>query len=122
MAKKKSSFYHVRYNRVGINERLAAEILGVSVEDVQRYDKDGSPIMAERLLMLWDKKRVGVDGWDGFMFSRGVLIYKKQRWTPRLLMMWHEQNAEIVRLQGEINHLKSWRGLKKTLSEKIKLK
>ena len=34
MARKKSSFYHIRWNRVGLNEQRTAEILGVSVEDV----------------------------------------------------------------------------------------
>ncbi len=67
MAKKKSNFYHVRWNRVGLNEARTAN--------------------------------VGVEGWNGF-------------WTPRMLILYHEKNAEIDRLHGENRQLKSWAGLK----------
>ncbi len=77
--------------------------------------------MVMRLLLLWDSKNVGVDGWDGFMFTRGALKYKTHRWTPRMLILHHDQNAEIERLRDEIRRLKSWKGLKKTLTEKIKI-
>lgn len=32
--------------------------------------------MAMRLLHLWDKKHVGVDGQHGWMFSRGTLSFR----------------------------------------------
>lgn len=41
--------------------------------------------MAERLLLLWDSKHVGFDGWEGFAFSRGVLRWKNRRWMPTTL-------------------------------------
>lgn len=119
--RRNQGFYHVRWNRVGLNETRAAEVLGVSVEDVQEWDKKGAPEMAMRLLLLWDRKNVGVDGWDGFIFTRGVLKYKQHRWTPRMLILYHEQNTEIDRLQGEIRRLKNWAGLKKTFAEKINI-
>jgi len=36
--KRKSSFYHLRWNKVGLNEERAAEVLGVSVDEIRRYD------------------------------------------------------------------------------------
>jgi hypothetical protein len=36
--------------------------------------------MAERLLLLWDSKRIAISGWDGWLFSRGTLRYKEQQW------------------------------------------
>jgi len=56
-AKKKSSFYHTRFNKVGLNEQRAAKVLGVSVEQVQKWDCHGSPEPAERLLLIVKKRR-----------------------------------------------------------------
>lgn len=106
MAKKKSSFYHTRWNRVGLNIQRAAEILGVTIEDVQRFDIEGAP-MAERFLLLWDSKNVGIDGWSGFIFSRGVLRWKNRRWTPAMLKAIHDQQETIERLEIEIRQLKA---------------
>lgn len=87
MARKRfSTFYHTRQNHVGINETVAAEILGVTVEQVRRFDLEGAPLMAERLLLLWNRKHIGLHGWDGWLFSRGVLIYKRQRFTPETIL------------------------------------
>ncbi|EIC29830.1 MULTISPECIES: hypothetical protein [Methylomicrobium] len=77
--KPKSTFYHLRWHTVGLNEERAAELLGVSVEEIQQWDRDGAPLMAERLLQLWDHKHVGHDSWDGWTFSRGVLRRGKLR-------------------------------------------
>lgn len=82
MARKKSSFYHVRCNKVGINEDVAARILSVTRDEIEEFDKNGAPEMAESLLLLWDRKHVNVQGWDGWVFSRGVLKYKKEQWRP----------------------------------------
>ena len=116
MARKKSSFYHTRWNRVGLNEQRAAEILGVTVEDVQRWDIEDAPVMAERLLLLWDSKNVGIEGWGGFLFSRGVLRWKNRRWTPSMLKAMHEQRETIERLECEILRLKTWSGFLSTIS------
>lgn len=85
VAKKKSNFYHIRWNRVGVNEEHAAEIIGVSVEQIQQWDKEGAPVYVERLLLLWDNKNVNMDGWQGFVFSRGVLKHKKAQFRPEQL-------------------------------------
>lgn len=106
MGKRKSSFYHTRWNKVGVNEELAAEILGVSVEQVQQWDiDDTAPIMAERLLLLWDKKRVGHRGWDGFYFSRGAFCYKKQRFTPESLLHLVEVAKTVHSMQQRVAEL-----------------
>lgn len=83
--RKKSGFYHARWNRCGINEAKAAEVLGVSVDQVKEWDKTGNDL-AERYLLLWDQKHFNQPGWEGFTFSRGLLKYKgRQQWTPESL-------------------------------------
>lgn len=119
MAKRKSSFYHVRWNRVGLNEERAAEILGVSVEEVRRFDLEGNPL-GERVLLLWDRKHVGVEGWDGFVFTRGKLKYKSHLWSAKSLLLWRDQTDEIERLQAELARLRSWKGLAGEAVQKIK--
>jgi hypothetical protein len=80
--RKRSNFYHIR-RKVGLNVERAAEVLGCTTDEVEQFDAKGAPVMAERLLLLWDRKNVGVEGWDGWLFSRGVLVHKKHRWRPR---------------------------------------
>lgn len=84
MAKKKSSFYHTRIKIVP-NKNLAAEILSISVADVDvdRMDIEGAPVMAERLLCLWDKKYIWVPVWDGWLFSRDAPRFKNHQWHPQ---------------------------------------
>ncbi|MCQ8130827.1 hypothetical protein [Methylomonas rivi] len=118
MARKKSSFYHTRWNRCGLNEARAAEVIGCTVEDIQRFDDEGAPI-AERLLLLWDSKHVNHDGWDGFLFSRGVLRFKNRRWTPAMLKAWHDHAEELERLRIENSRLKSWNGLSTSFVDKV---
>jgi len=116
--KKKSNFYQVRWHRVGINETVAAEVIGVTVEQILMWDNEGAPIYVERLLLLWDRKNVGIPGWDGWLFSRGCLIYKRQRWRPELLLSQRDKDELIYSLQNEIHRLKSWKGVLKTVLEK----
>lgn len=99
--KKKSSFYHTRWNHVGINETIAADVIGVTVDDVKRFDVEGAPI-AERLLLLWDKKHVNFDGWENWLFSRGVLIHKRQRFTPQTIL---NDRAFRLRLEADTDEL-----------------
>jgi len=116
--KKKSNFYQVRWHRVGINETVAAEVIGVTVEQILKWDNEDAPIYVERLLLLWNRKNVGIPGWDGWLFSRGCLIYKRQRWRPELLLSQREKDELIYSLQNEIHRLKSWKGVFKTVLEK----
>ena len=84
--RKKSEFYHVRYNKVGINQSIAAEILEVEVEQVKQWDIEGAPRMAIKLLLLWDRKHVNWHGWDGWLFSRNRLLYKRKIFRPETIL------------------------------------
>jgi len=114
---RKSSFYHTR-RRVGLNLERTSEVLGVNVADVERFDLNGDPL-AEKVLLLWDQKHVNVPGWDGFLFSRGVLRWKNHRWTAKTILLWRDQADEISRLEQELQRLKSWRGLSTVFVEKL---
>ncbi|TPQ24986.1 hypothetical protein [Methylomonas koyamae] len=105
MAKRKSSFYHVRWNRVGLNEAKAAEVLGVTVEDVRQFDETGNPL-AERVLLLWDRKNVGLPGWEKFYFSRGLLMCGRRRWDAETIQRLKDQEAEIDQLRSELERLR----------------
>jgi hypothetical protein len=116
--KPKSSFYHVR-RKVGLNKERAAEVLGISADEVEEYDNKGAPVMAERLLLLWDRKNIGVEGWDGWLFSRGVLVHKKHRWRPEMILESRKHQEEALRLQGELSKLRTWRGLFTVFVDKL---
>ena len=88
---KKSSFYHARWNTVGLNEQRAAELLEVSIEQIQEWDKTGNRL-AERFLLLWDRKHISEPGWDGFIFTQGKLKHKNLTWTPALLLQAHREH------------------------------
>lgn len=118
MAKKKSNFYHVRWNRVGINEERAADVLGVDVKTIRQWDNEGAPVMAERLLLLWDSKQLGGD-WQGWRFSRGALVYKGRRWRPEGLIQWADQSAQLSALQQDLRRLKTWKGLSTAFVDKV---
>ena len=105
MAKKRSSFYHTRWNRLLLNEQRAAEVLGVSVEDVQRFDDEGNPL-AERVLILWDRKHVGLPGWEKFYFSRGLLMCGRRRWDAETIQRLRDQEDELERLRFELERLR----------------
>jgi len=60
-------------------------LIGVHVDEIRKWDAAGAPPMAEKLLLLWDKKHVGIEGWEGFMFWRGVLHRGRRRWTPKMV-------------------------------------
>lgn len=109
--KKKSSFYHTRI-RIAPNKDVAAEVLGCSVADIEMFDLEGAPI-AERLLRLWDRKYVGVPGWDGWLFSRGVLRFKNQQWRPEDLLLLRSNEERVFKLENDLICLYSIYGLLK---------
>jgi hypothetical protein len=113
MAAKKSGFYHTRRNKVKINKECAANVLGVSIEQVIEWDNQGAPEYAERVLLLWDRKHVGVDGWDGWLFSRGTLRYKGQQWRPDNILQARYEIDRANRLEAQLKQLYSWQGLLK---------
>jgi hypothetical protein len=117
--RKRSNFYHIR-RKVGLNEERAAEVLGISMAKVQEYDNKGAPAMAERLLLLWDRKYVGIEGWDGWLFSRGVLVHRGRRWRPEMILEHRKQAEEVFRLRDELSELRTWRGLCTVFVDKLK--
>ncbi|MEE7624674.1 hypothetical protein V3O24_00755 [Methylobacter sp. Wu8] len=115
-AKKKPSFYHTR-NKICPNNQQAAELLGVDISETERMDKEGAPVMAERLLLLWDRKYINSPGWDGWVFSRGVLIHKNKRWRPESLLQIRKDAERIEQLENEIYKLHSPAGLIKIIKK-----
>lgn len=109
-ALRKTSFYHTR-NKLIPNTEAAAKLLGVDTDEILRMDKEGAPIMAERLLLIWDNKHINADGWQGWYFSRGALIHKKMRWRPENLLAARREAERIGQLEAEIHKLYSWKGL-----------
>jgi hypothetical protein len=119
-AKKKPSFYHTR-NKIIPNKEQAAELLGVTVKEIEEMDTKGAPVMAERLLLLWDRKHIAAPGWDGFVFSRGALIHKNKRWRPENLLQLRKDMERIEQLENELFRIKTWAGLVK-IAKKLILK
>ncbi|WP_031438748.1 hypothetical protein [Methylobacter tundripaludum] len=109
-APRKSSFWHTRKNIIP-NNKQAAELLGVDVADIERMDKEGAPKAMERLILLWDSKRINSPGWDGWCFSRGSLMHKRMIWKPENLLNARRDAERIGRLEAEIHNLYSWKGL-----------
>lgn len=101
--RKKTTFYHTR-SKVGVNHALAAQILGVSIEQVQEWDKVGNDL-AERYLLLYDSKNINVQGWNGFVFTRGKLKFKNRYWTPEILLKMKHDFEENTALHAQVNFL-----------------
>lgn len=79
--RKKTGFYHA-FNEICPNKPRCAEVLGVTVEQVEQWIEEGNDL-AEKYLRLWDQKYINLKGWEGFSFSRGLLKYKgRTQWTP----------------------------------------
>lgn len=127
MPRKKSSFYHTRIRAELLNVDKTAELLGVKAEQVLEWDYKGAPVMAERLLSLYNRKYIDLPEWEGFCFSRGKLRYKdRQIFTGRSILLereranelWDAQQA-LIRKDKEIEKLKSWRGLSTVFVDKV---
>ena len=119
--KPKSSFYHARWHKVGLNVDRAAEILGVTCNDILSFDEHGNPL-AERYLLLWDTKHINYEGWNGWIFSQGCLVHKRQRWRPDTLLEAKENITRIEQLELELRKLESWPGLIQLVKRLVKRK
>ena len=106
---KKSNFYHTR-NKIIPNVKAAAELLGVTEEDIIQMDKDGAPVIFENYLNLWDSKHIKAEGWDGWTFSRSALLHKKQRWVPSRLLQYKQDIEKIERLETKIYKMQNLKG------------
>lgn len=116
----KSGFYHARWSKLMINQKKAAEILGVSVETIEEWDEHGNEL-AERYLLLWDQKRVRVEGWDGWIFTRGLLSYKnKKHFNAEFLLEADKAIAEKRALEFEIERIYTPLGIIKAVLVTVK--
>lgn len=73
--------------RVALSVEDCADLAGVSVRTVQRWDIQGAPLIAHRLLEIYDRQDLSGHGsaWRGFRFSRGKLVCGKLSFTPHNL-------------------------------------
>ncbi len=90
--RKRSEFNRLR-NAVGLGRQdLAENFLEISKRTLQRWDKDGAPTWAMRLLRYHDRIHCTAHGqeWAGFMFSRGRLVNAREHltFTPDRLRLW----------------------------------
>jgi len=46
-------------------------------------------------LLLWDRKNINIEGWEGFIFSRGVLRCKNRRWTAKRILELTGQKQQL---------------------------
>ncbi len=83
---KPSAFKKLRL-RVFLSVEACAELCGVTVRSVHRWDIEGAPLIVHRLLELYDRQDLSGHGpeWRGYRFSRGKLICGRLSFTPRNL-------------------------------------
>jgi len=108
--KAKSSFYHTRWHKVGLNVERTAEILGVTCDDILSFDEHGNPL-AEKYLILWDAKHINHDGWHGWTFSQGCLVHKRLRFRPEQILKTRENLETIEKLELQLRKLERWSGI-----------
>jgi DNA-binding XRE family transcriptional regulator len=98
-----SEFYKLR-RRLFLSVEDAADICGVTRRTIQNWDEKGAPLSAMRLLPFWDHYHVPFRGWEGFCFSRDVLLYRgRERFTPEYLIGDRERTERLMRLEIERN-------------------
>jgi hypothetical protein len=103
--KKYSDFRNLRWVKLGFNEERAAEVLGVTVDQIKVWDYEEPPIMASRLLLAWDRKSVGHSGWDGWYFSRGALHYRDKQWRPESLLNSRFDDQRLVKMELSVREI-----------------
>lgn len=91
-------------------------MLGVTVEQVLEWDDLGAPVVAERYLLLWSKKHLGIE-WDGWMISRGKLRHKKLMWRPDTLLANRRDAEKTWLLEYELKRLQTWTGVFRTIGK-----
>lgn len=107
MSKKrtKSEFHRLR-EAVGLaRQDDAKKFLEISLRTLQRWDKEGAPPWAMRLLRYMDRWDCAAHGpeWTGWRFSRGRLVNAKEKliFTPERLRLWRGMCERLDRLETE---------------------
>ncbi|MDD2760903.1 MAG: hypothetical protein PHH11_11485 [Methylomonas sp.] len=96
-----SDFYKLR-SKLGLNLAQAAELCGVTERTIKNWDTKGAPVTAMRLLPFWDRYHIPFEGWEGFCFSRGVLLFRgRERFTAESLKRHRDQLAILGMLETE---------------------
>jgi len=84
---KPSPFQKLRL-RVVLSVGACADLCGVTVPTVRRWDVEGAPLIAHRLLEIYDRQDLsGHEGWRGWRFSRGKLVCGRLSFHPRNLLL-----------------------------------
>lgn len=106
MARKKfSDFRRLRWIKLGLNDERAADVLGVTVEQIKIWDYEDPPVMATRLLLAWDRRVVGLPGWEGWYFSRGTLHYKGEQFLPEGIINARLRDEVFSRLDNDVKSI-----------------
>jgi len=61
----------------------------------ERRTCDGRSTDGRAALLLWDRKNINIEGWEGFIFSRGVLRCKNRRWTAKRILELTGQKQQL---------------------------
>lgn len=87
VTKKKGTEFQKLRLRVCLTVEACAELLGVSVRTVQRWDRQDSPLLPKRFLHMYDRQDLSGHGhdWKGWRFSRGKLVSGRLSFIPRNL-------------------------------------
>lgn len=96
-----SDFQRLRL-RVSLSVEACAELCGVTVRTIQNWDAKGAPLIAMRLLHIYDRQDLGGHGseWRGWRFSRGKLICGRLSFHPRNLRQVPHYVDLVGRLEG----------------------
>lgn len=104
---KPSAFQKLRL-RVLLSVDACADLCGVSVRSVRRWDIEGAPLIVHRLLELYDRQDLSGHGpdWRGYRFSRGKLVCGRLHFTgrnlkevPHLVEVFNMLQAAKIRLR-----------------------
>lgn len=105
---KRSKFYHLWRNKLKLSAEETAQVLAVDMDTLDRFNREGAPEMAERLLLIWHRREIAIKEWHGFRFEKDYLVHGQKRWTGgRILMM----NRMYDTFSNTYEKLNTWKGV-----------
>lgn len=103
-------FKRLRLDAGLADKQKAAKTCGVTERTIENWDRKGAPPMAERLLLLLNRRECAGagEGWRGWLFSRGALLNSrlKIRLTPERLALWPATCRRLDEAERELERLK----------------